>query len=244
MAYCSKCGKHMEDGAAFCTNCGAPLQNQAAHTESNVDAPKKTGLGIVALVLGITGLLAWIIPIIGIPVGVAALVLGILGIKKSSRGMSIAGLVLGVICIILAVINGAVGAFLVFNSEAGIQKNIEENVTEDYLYENQEQYVFTLRDSEGNILMTGGIESTGIDSMASEDGSKRFVVLIKFNSEASEKFAEITKDNFGRQVGIYLNDDMVANPTVNEAITSGKCQIAVDTYEEAQKLEALLKKSK
>lgn len=96
------------------------------------------GLAIISLVFGIVGLLAWIIPIIGLPVGVVALVLGILGIKKSNKGMSIAGIVLGVICLVLTIINGAIGAYQGYHGDAWFQKGsatTEENTKQEYLYE-------------------------------------------------------------------------------------------------------------
>ena len=54
MAYCSKCGKLMEDDATFCSGCGTPLQNQGYMTTNNKSA--NSGLGVTALVLE---LLAW-----------------------------------------------------------------------------------------------------------------------------------------------------------------------------------------
>ena len=43
--------------------------------------------------------------------GIIALVLGIIGLKKSSKGMSIVGIVLGIICLVLTIINSAIGGF-------------------------------------------------------------------------------------------------------------------------------------
>lgn len=94
--YCSKCGKQMDDSSTFCSGCGAPLQNQINYAVPDINKSRKPGFGVAALVLGIVGVLAWIIPIIGLPVGIIALVLGIIGLKKSSKGMSIVGIVLGI----------------------------------------------------------------------------------------------------------------------------------------------------
>ena len=43
---------------------------------------EKKGMSIASMVLGIVGLIAWCIPIIGGPVGVVGLILGIVGMKK------------------------------------------------------------------------------------------------------------------------------------------------------------------
>ena len=109
--YCSKCGKQMDDSATFCSGCGAPLQNQINYAVPDINKARKPGFGVAALVLGIVGVLAWIIPITGLPVGIIALVLGIIGLKKSSKGMSIVGIVLGIICLVLTIINSAIGGF-------------------------------------------------------------------------------------------------------------------------------------
>lgn len=56
MAYCSKCGKLMEDDATFCSSCGTPLQNQNLYMTTNNKSANSIGLGVTALVFGIVGL--------------------------------------------------------------------------------------------------------------------------------------------------------------------------------------------
>src|SRR4051812_43167482 len=55
---------------------------------------KNTAIGasIMALVCGAAGLF-----IFGVPFGIAAIVFGIIGVKKSLKGLAIAGIVLGII---------------------------------------------------------------------------------------------------------------------------------------------------
>ena len=65
----------------------------------------------------------------------------------------------------------------------------------------------------------------------------------KIDNQANAKtFADITTNNIGNTIGIYLNDEMIANPRVMCAITEGSCQIEVDTYEQAQVLSEALEK--
>ena len=49
------------------------------------------------------------------------------------------------------------------------------------------------------------------------------------NQANATTFADITTNNIGNTIGIYLNDEMIANPRVMCAITEGSCQIEVDT---------------
>lgn len=55
--------------------------------------------------LGIISLVAWLLPIVGIPVA-------IVGIVKSNGGRSPGGLAMSIIGLVLAVINAAVGAIM------------------------------------------------------------------------------------------------------------------------------------
>ena len=76
------------------------------------------------------------------------------------------------------------------------------------------------------------------------DGIKKAVVQIELDDESTKTFADITTNDIGNTIGIYLNDEMIANPRVMCAITEGSCQIEVDTYEQAQVLSEALEKCK
>ncbi|MDF7640824.1 DUF5067 domain-containing protein [Bifidobacterium sp. ESL0784] len=71
---------------------------------------KRPGMAIVALVLGIVAIILFWIPIVGIGCGVAAIVTGIISMRKINaerlrgKGMSIGGLVTGIIAAVLSVI--------------------------------------------------------------------------------------------------------------------------------------------
>lgn len=161
-------------------------------------------------------------------------------------GLSIVGIVLGIICLVLTIINSAIGAYQGYHGEAWFQKGsntIEENVSDNQPSGKQETNVFTLRDSDGNILMTGGIKSAEATMVVNGDGIKKAVVQIEFDDESTKTFADITTNNIGNTIGIYLNE-MITNPRVMCAITEGSCQIEVDTYEQAQVLSEALEKCK
>ena len=63
-----------------------------------------------SLILGIIGSLAWLQPIIGLPITVLGTVLGAMGMKKNKkyRGVSIAGFVVNVVFLTAAVAKGIV----------------------------------------------------------------------------------------------------------------------------------------
>jgi preprotein translocase subunit SecD len=157
--------------------------------------------------------------------------------------MSIAGIVLAVICLVLTIINSAIGAYQGYHGEAWFQ---EQSLVETEEEESDtEKNEFTLRDSDGNILMTGGIKSAQAGTTETSMGTIEYVVSIEFTDSAAETFYEITEEHIGEPVGIYLNDEMISNPTIIGAISGGTCQIdGQDSYAEAEELASLLRSTK
>jgi len=52
------------------------------------------------------------------------------------------------------------------------------------------------------------------------------IVILNFDKEGKELFAQITKDNVGKVVAIYLDGSPISVPVVQEEITSGQAQIS------------------
>ena len=238
--YCANCGNQIGGKDAFCSNCGVPIQKQNAIL--NPPPVQKNGMAAASLVFGIVGMFAWIIPIIGLPIGITALVLGITGISKSRKGMSIAGLVLGVICLIFTIINSAIGAYQGYKGEAWFQKN-SSSITESQ--QEMRTNEFALKDKDGNVLMTGGIERASVSVVENANEIKDFVVEITFTDSAAKTFEEITESHIGESIGIYINDELICNPYVQCAVTDGRCQITgTRSYEENDELAGRLNSCK
>ncbi len=72
----------------------------------------KDGRATASLILGIIGIIAWVIPIIGAPVTITGLVLGLKSRNSKNRVLAIIGIVLCIIGIVATVINAAMGAYL------------------------------------------------------------------------------------------------------------------------------------
>lgn len=70
-------------------------------------------MAIASLVLGIISLVAWLIPLIGVPVSIVGFVLGCKTIKSEKKAMAITGLVLCIIGLILSVGFWAYSAYLI-----------------------------------------------------------------------------------------------------------------------------------
>ncbi len=52
------------------------------------------------------------------------------------------------------------------------------------------------------------------------------IVSLKFNSEGSDLFAKITRENVGKTIAIYLDGTPISAPVVREEITGGTAQIS------------------
>jgi hypothetical protein len=74
--------------------------------------PRQPGKPVASLVLGILGLITWLVPPIGLPVTITGLVFGINGLKRAQKGVAVAGVVLCAIGLLLVALNMAWGAYL------------------------------------------------------------------------------------------------------------------------------------
>ena len=160
----------------------------------------------------------------------------------SKRGIAIAGIVLSVICLVLIINNVVIGAQQEHYEEARFQKDHKNTYS---IRENEEEYVFTLRDGDGNILMTGGIASAKTVQGSDSTGVISYMVEIQFTDAASDTFYQITSEHIGESLGIYLNDEMISSPLVQSAISEGNVLINnMDSQEDADQLATLLRSTK
>lgn len=116
--YCLKCGNKLRDDANFCDYCGAGVENLKAKEDADFvksDMPqalpkqKVKAYGVAGFVIAVVSILCFIIPIIGLFFAILAVVLSLCGLSRAKRngcaeGLSIAGLVIGVIFTIIALL--------------------------------------------------------------------------------------------------------------------------------------------
>ena len=89
------------------------------------------------------------------------------------------------------------------------------------------------KNAAGEVLMTGD----KVKDAEAGFGSKfnRPIVVMELTSEGKSRFAEITRNNVGRRVGIYLDDELLTNPQVQEEINRSKARIT--GFENIQKAQ-------
>lgn len=101
---------------------------------------------------------------------------------------------------------------------------------------------------EAALAYVESFQPTGLDGQKLERSTVSFspqtnepTVSLQFTSEGSQLFTEITQRNIGKPVGIYLDDQPVSFPMVNEPIYGGQAVISGGfTLEQAQTLVAQL----
>lgn len=74
-------------------------------------------------------------------------------------------------------------------------------------------------------------------SLSFEPNTNQPIVLLEFNDEGKDIFSQLTTDNVGLPIGIFLDNELRSQPVVQEPITDGSAQISGDfTVEEAKQL--------
>ncbi|MTV49714.1 protein translocase subunit SecD [Heliobacillus mobilis] len=99
--------------------------------------------------------------------------------------------------------------------------------------------VLTFRTADGKVVVEGTDLKEAKEGMDSRNNQP--IVSLTLTSEGAKKFADVTRANVGKQIGIYLDNDMLQNPKVNEAITTGQAQITgYASLDEAHRMALLL----
>ena len=95
------------------------------------------------------------------------------------------------------------------------------------------------KDPDGNVVIRG--------TSHLKDATARYyegyhAISLQFNEEGTKAFADATSKNVGKTIGIYVNDKLIIEPTVNTAITDGNAIITGNySYEQANQLAVQLK---
>jgi hypothetical protein len=128
-SFCANCGTRLGSIDRYCPSCGTPKKDRLAvnapnlapatpalagdgpRTDSEVRDGARNGYGEFALVIGAISLLAWIIPLVGIPVAGVALLLGATSLRTRTHNGARIALVLASVGLGLSLINGGVGAY-------------------------------------------------------------------------------------------------------------------------------------
>lgn len=99
----------------------------------------------------------------------------------------------------------------------------------------QEQYTKT--ELTGAHLKGASMEFSG----GPNGGVSTPVVILQFNKEGSDIFADVSERNIGKQVATFVDGELVSAPVIQEAITGGSAQVSGNfSIEEAKDLASRL----
>ena len=94
------------------------------------------------------------------------------------------------------------------------------------------------KDADGNVVLTGKDVK---EATAILDDTSSPVVSLELNDEGQQKFADVTANNIGKSISIYMDDEVVSSPVVQSAITNGKAVInGMSSMDEATKLAGII----
>lgn len=93
----------------------------------------------------------------------------------------------------------------------------------------------TFRDPQGNVLVEGKNVKESVVKIDSKTNGP--VVTLVFDSEGSRLFADATEKLVGQRISIYMDEEMISSPTVNEKISGGEAVISnIGSIDEAKDL--------
>ena len=106
--FCPTCGKLLQfENAEICPNCGVRIQGTSLDSHPPVENKTSFYVGIICLI-------AWLLPIIGIPVSIIGLYLGNQAQIKGENSIR-NGILFSAIGLFLSIINGIAGVILAFS---------------------------------------------------------------------------------------------------------------------------------
>jgi SecD/SecF fusion protein len=108
---------------------------------------------------------------------------------------------------------------------------------EDAISELGEMAELTFKDPDGTVLIQGKDVEKATPQTNTSNGIKTYVVALSFNSNGSKLFEDATGKLIGKRMGIYMDNNLISNPTVQNQISGGQAVITgMKNYEEAKAL--------
>lgn len=110
--------------------------------------------------------------------------------------------------------------------------------------------VLTFKDEQGNVLITGkNLKNATFTYQSTKEGGVREpVVQLEWDDAGKKLFADATEKNVGKKIAIYLDEEELMAPTVNEPIKDGNAVITFggegsieEKTRQAQEYAALLR---
>ncbi len=86
-----------------------------------------------------------------------------------------------------------------------------------------ETALLTFKDPNGNVVLEGADVKKSYGTVSQEDGS--YVVILELTDTGSQKFSDATKALIGKPISIFMDENEITSPTVEDQITGGVARI-------------------
>ncbi|WP_017752526.1 DUF4190 domain-containing protein [Clostridium tyrobutyricum] len=199
----------------------------------------KSKKGIIALILGVIGLIAWALPVIGAPVTIIGLILGIKGRNTNRKKLATAGIILCIIGLFATVVNGAIGSYkgstgTLFNSNTTQDTTNKASVNTNEVSQETGKVIFCEK-VDNNLKPTNVKDTFNIntqfyalfDNKAPFKSSKLKVTIYTMNGNSQSVY-------YSDEQEIDQDNTIMAIPVNIDA--SGKYKIAITRSSDDQKL--------
>lgn len=100
------------------------------------------------------------------------------------------------------------------------------------------------QDPDGNTVLEGTdiADAQGVTQSDQTTNQREYVVDLTLNDSGKSKFAEATQANIGKSISIVYDGEVISVPTVQTAITDGKCQITgMESIDAARELASTIR---
>ncbi len=93
----------------------------------------------------------------------------------------------------------------------------------------------TFRDPDGNVVLEGTDVTESYATLSRQDSSP--IVILRLSPEGTKKFSEATGRLVGKEISIYMDENMISSPKVESQITTETAEINhIGSLEEAKEL--------
>ena len=97
-----------------------------------------------------------------------------------------------------------------------------ENLTLDWTIPNTDGTIWLVA-YESEPILSEKVSVTEANSIPSYSGN----IQISFKFSDAEKWATITRENIGKRLALFVNDQLMNAPKVNSEIESGRCSVSI-----------------
>jgi len=124
-----------------------------------------------------------------------------------------------------------------------IIKKLDERLNDQGQKEVLSAHILIIK-SNADLLLNANWVETGLSGkdvkkaqLSFEPNTNQPLVLLEFSDQGKAMFAQLTTDNVGKPIGIFLDGNLISDPVVQEPITDGNAQISGNfTVNEAKQL--------